>query len=79
MKAFRVFDQNELGKINREFLRSQFINCIGRDKVNDKLVEKVFAEVQPQTDSQGNIDYEELIQIMLNEPDPLQIPDHIKL
>ena len=46
MKAFRVFDQNEVGKINKEFLKSQFINCIGRDKVNEKLIERVFAEVQ---------------------------------
>ena len=39
--------------------------------MSDKLIEKIFAEASPQTDSHNYINYEELIKVMLEEPDPL--------
>ena len=39
----------------------------------------MFNEAMPQTDDNGNINYKDLIKVMLSEPDPLQLPDHVKL
>ena len=39
----------------------------------------MFDEASPQTDDMGNINYKDLIKVMLSEPDPLHLPDHVKL
>ena len=79
VRAFKVFDTNDDKVVKREELKSVFLNLIGKHIVSEHQLDAMFNEAMEQTDGEGNIDYETLTKIMPSEPDPLALPEHIKL
>ena len=79
VRAFKVFDHDDVGTVKREELKVAFMTLIGKHVVSEAEIDAMFNEALPQTDNNGNMNYEELIKIMNNEPDPLALPDDIKL
>ena len=79
IRAFKVFDTNDDKVVKRDELKSVFLNLIGKHIVTESQLDAMFNEAMEQTDAHGNIDYHTLTQIMLNEPDPLALPENIKL
>ena len=79
IKSYKVFDTDLTGFVNRDELKVTFMNLIGREFIDESRINTMFDEALPQMDGQGNIDYEQLVKIMLAEPDPLALPDDIKL
>ena len=45
------------------------MNLIGKEFIEVDKLDAMFNEAIPQTDQNGNIDYEGLIKVMLNEPE----------
>ena len=74
IKAFKVFDGDDLATVNKDELKVVMMNLIGKDLASEDQIDAMFREAAPQTDGSGNIDYLNLIKIMLNEVDPLHIP-----
>ena len=53
------------------------MNLMGSEVGDERNLMAMFAEAMPFTDESGNIDYERLTKVMLEEPDPLALPEHI--
>ena len=79
IRAFKVFDHDDVGTVKREELKVAFMTLIGKHVVSEAQIDAMFNEALPQTDHSGNINYEDLIKIMNGEPDPLALSDEIKL
>ena len=79
IRAFKVFDTNDDKVVKRDELKSVFLNLIGKHIVTESQLDSMFNEAMEQTDIDGNIDFHTLTEIMLNEPDPLALPENIKL
>ena len=79
IRAFKVFDTNDDKVVKRDELKSVFLNLIGKHIVTESQLDSMFNEAMEQTDIDGNVDFHTLTEIMLNEPDPLALPENIKL
>ena len=52
---------------------------VDKDRVSEKMIDSIFNEIHNFTNGEGQIMYEDLIKTMLTEPDPLELPDTIKV
>ena len=77
IKSFRVFDIDHTGQVSKDELKVTFMNLMGSEVGDERNLMAMFAEAMPFTDESGNIDYERLTKVMLEEPDPLALPEHI--
>ena len=77
VRAFKVFDPNDDEFVNKNDLRLAFQSFIQKEKISDHLINAIFDESNPQMDNNTNLDYKELIKVMMAEPDPLKLPDEL--
>lgn len=63
MEAFKNFDKNGNGSIDKEELREALMN-MGFSKLTNDEVDELFAEAD--TDNSGSIDYRELVAVLTN-------------
>ena len=77
VKSFRVFDPKEDGVVQVETLKSSITKFVDKEQCNEQLLNALIYEARDFIDQNGLIDYEALVKVMLEEPDPLELPPEV--